>query len=185
MEVFELKTSDKFLSFEFDFYKTLYEDGLKQREHLEGKFVPTITLLSAEIAGVIWMFPHFRNDCARISNLIYTKGFCRLLSPAFTILFLLLAIIYFILCFTKYNFYFPNPAKTKTLIDDSITALDSFDEKTVYDNMITLIADSYANISIDNCIEINKHSDYLNKCYWCMILSFTFLCISYIMYLFL
>lgn len=180
-----MKTSDKLLSFELDFYKMLYEDGLKQREHLEGKFVPTITLLSAEIAGVIWMFPKFRNDCARINNLIYTKVFCRLLPPAFTILFLVFAIVYFILCFTKYSFYFPNPAKTKILIDDSKTALDSFDEKTVYNNMIALIADSYANISIDNCIEINKHSDYLNKCYWCIICSFISLCISYIMYLFL
>ena len=185
MEVFELKTTDKILSFEIDFYKTLYEDGLKQREYLESKFVPTITLLSAEIAGVIWMFPKFKDDCLKINNIIFTKEFCKLVPPTFTIIFLLLAIVYFILCFTKYTFYFPNPEKTKKLIDDSKSALASFEENKVYNNMISHIADSYASISINNCEEINKHSDYLNTCYWRMIYCFICLCISYIMYIFM
>nr|DAH62618.1 MAG TPA: hypothetical protein [Caudoviricetes sp.] len=38
MEVFSLKTYDKILSFENDFYKELYEDGIKQRNQLNSNF---------------------------------------------------------------------------------------------------------------------------------------------------
>ena len=39
-----MKTYDKILSFENDFYKELYEDGIKQRNQLNSKSTPTITI---------------------------------------------------------------------------------------------------------------------------------------------
>ena len=56
MEVFSLKTYDKILSFENDFYKELYEDGIKQRNQLNSKFTPTITILSAENVLVFCLY---------------------------------------------------------------------------------------------------------------------------------
>ena len=96
MEVFSLNTYDKILSFENDFYKELYEDGIKQRNQLNSKFTPTITILSAEIGGIIWIVFQLLKNIEVNNNAIHKSDICVFLFLGFTLISFVAAIINFI-----------------------------------------------------------------------------------------
>lgn len=185
MEVFSLKTYDKILSFENDFYKELYEDGIKQRNQLNSKFTPTITILSAEISGIIWIIFQLLKSIEANNNTIHTSDMCVFLFLGFTLISFVVAIANFILCFTNYDFSYPKPDKAKTFIDNNKSCLGDYTEKEVLNNIIRNISNDYIKIAISNCEETNKHSSWLNKCYIGIVVTLGLMVVDFVLVLFL
>ena len=185
MEVFSLKTYDKILSFENDFYKELYEDGIKQRNQLNSKFTPTITILSAEIGGIIWIVFRLLKNIETNNNIIRISDICVFLFLGFTIISFVVAIVNFILCFTNYDFSYPEPDKAKTFIDSNKSCLEDYTEEEVLNNIIKNISNDYIKIAISNCEETNRHSNWLNKCYMGIVATLGLMVIDFVLVLFL
>lgn len=185
MEVFSLKTYDKILSFENDFYKELYEDGIKQRNQLNSKFTPTITILSAEIGGIIWIVFQLLKNIEVNNNSIHKSDICVFLFLGFTLISFVAAIINFILCFTNYVFSYPEPDKAKILIDSNKNCLGDYTEKEVLDNIIKNVSNNYIEIAISNCEETNKRSNWLNKCYIGIVVTLALMVVDFVLVLFI
>ena len=185
MEVFSLKTYNNILSFENNFYKELYEDGIKQRNQLNSKFTPTITILSAEIGGIIWHIFRLLKNIESNNNVIHVSNICSFLFLGFTLFSFVIAIVNFILCFTNYEFSYLKPDKAKTLIDNNKNCLGDYTEEEVLNNIIENIANDYIKIAISNCEETNKHSNWLNKCYIGIVVTLALMIVDFVLVLFL
>lgn len=179
-----MKPYDKILSFENEFYKQLYEDGIQQRNQLNNKFTPTITLISAEISGIIWCIFKLINNIADNKNVINMSHLCGLFFLALTVVCMGSAIAFFILCFTNYNFSYPNPTKAKSFVEDNNRLIGEYSEVEIFNNIVKNISNDYINIAISNCEETNKHSSYLNKCYICIVSVLAFLAIDFVVIIF-
>lgn len=144
----------------------MYEDGVKQRDRINNKFTPTITMLTAEFSGVMWLLfrtiKMFSNDKIKICLL---DQILIIILLGITIIFFINAVIDFIFCFLKYEFCYPQPTKAKNIIEENKTYLGEYSEKEVLDNIIQTISNSYRKMAIDNMKEINERSKYLNKSY--------------------
>ena len=185
MEVFFLKTYDSILSFENSFYKELYEDGIKQRNQLNSKFTPTITILSAEIGGIIWNIFHLLKSIEDDNYTIHVLYIWIFLFLGLTLISFIMAMVNFILCFTNYNFSFPRPDKVKSFIDSNKNCLGDYSEEEVLTNIIKNISDNYIRIAISNYEETEKHSKRLNKCYIGIIFALSFMIVDFALILFL
>lgn len=185
MEVFSLNTYDNILSFENDFYKELYEDGIKQRNQLNSKFTPTITILSAEIGGIIWIVLRLFKNIEANNNTVHSSDMCIFLFLGFTLGSFAVAIVNFVLCFTNYDFSYPKPYKAKAFIDNNKNYLGDYTEKEVLDNIIKNISNDYIKIAISNCEETNKHSNWLNKCYVGIVVTLSLMVVDFVLVLFL
>ena len=185
MEVFSLKTYNKILSFKNNFYKELYEDGIKQRNQLNNKFTPTITILSAEIGGIIWLVFRLLKNIEANNNVIRISDLCVFLFLALTLIFMSAAIVYFVLCFTNYDFEYPKPDKVKQFVNDNINCLGDYSEDEILNNIIQNISNDYMDIAINNDIETSKHSGYLNKCYIWIVATLAFMVVDFVLVLFL
>lgn len=186
MEVFSLislKTYDKILSFKYNFYKELYDDGIRQRSQINTKFIPTITILSAEIGGILWIIFKLLNSIEANNNFICVSNLFVFLFFGLTIVSIGISIVYFILCFTNYNFEYPEPYKVKKLVNDNISRLDEYSEDEILDNIITGITNDYMEIAINNDEETNKHSKWLNRCYIGIIVTLIFMIFAFILVL--
>lgn len=180
-----MKTYDKILSFENNFYKELYEDGIKQRNQLNSKFIPTITIISAEIGGIIWIVFELIKKIESNNNIINLSDMCIFLFLGFTLFSFVAIIINFVLCFTNYDFSYPMPEKAKSFIDENKSYLGDYSEKEVLNNIIKNISDDYIEIAINNCKETNKHSKWLNNCYIGIVTTLVFMVIDFVLVLFL
>lgn len=180
-----MKTYDNILSFKNDFYKELYEDGIRQRDQINNKFTPTITILTAEIGGIIWIVFKFLKNIETNKNLIYISDLCIFLFLALTIIFMVAAVVHFVLCFTNYNFEYPRPDKVKKFVNDNIGYLGDYSEDEILDNIIKSISNDYIDIAISNDEETNKHSGYLNKCYIWIVAALAFMVVDFVLVLFM
>lgn len=185
MDVFSLKTYNKILSFKNNYYKELYEDEIKQRNQLNSKFTPTITILSAEIGGIIWIIFRLLKNIKANNNAIRISDLCIFLFLALTLIFIGAAIVHFVLCFTNYDFEYPKPDKVKQFVNDNINCLGDYSEDEILDNIIKNISDDYIEIAISNDQETSKHSGYLNKCYIWIVATLAFMVIDFVLVLFL
>jgi len=144
----------------------LYEDGVKQRDRINNKFTPTITILTAEFSGGMWLILRvikiFSNK--KIKICLLDKALITILL-SITIIFFINAVIDFIFCFLKYEFSYPQPIKVKKIIEENKTYLDEYSEEEILDNIIQNITDSYRKMAIDNIKETNERCKYLNKSY--------------------
>lgn len=169
------------LSFENDYYRELYCDGAKQRDRINSKFTPTITLLTAETSGIIWI----------IFNLVKKMKSFNFISVAATIilcfifLFGLVALVNFLFCFLKYGFLYPKPTDVKIFIEESKTHIDEYTEKEIVDNIVEQISSEYITMAIKNNKEINNRSKYLNKCYIGIVYTLLFMIIEFLILLFM
>lgn len=169
------------LSFENDYYKELYYDGAKQRDRINSKFTPTITLLTAETSGIIWI----------IFNLVKKMKSFDFISVAATIilcfifLFGLVALVNFLFCFLKYGFLYPKPADVKNFIKENKTYIGEYTEKEIVDNIVEQISSEYITMAIKNNKEINNRSKYLNKCYIGIVYTLLFMIIEFLILLFM
>ena len=156
-----MKTYDTVLSFEYDFYKELYADGSKQRDRINSKFTPTITILTAEITAIIWFIFSAKKYTDKTKILFIIFAICLVIQSATVIM----AVVNFVFCFFKYKFSYPEPLDTKKFIDKNKTRLDEYSDQEVLDNIIKTISDDYIKMAIKNMKGINQRSKYLNKCY--------------------
>lgn len=169
------------LSFENDYYKELYYDGEKQIDRINSKFTPTITLLTAETSGIIWI----------IFNLVKKMKSFNFISVAaaiilcFIILFGLVAFANFLFCFLKYGFRYPKPSNVKNFIEESKTHIDEYTEKEIVNNIMEQISFEYITMAIKNNKEINDRSKYLNKCYIGIVYTLLFMIIEFLILLFM
>ena len=180
-----METYDKILSFENNFYKELYEDGIKQRNQLNSKFTPTITILSAEIGGIIWIVFHLVEIIGTNSNTIQLSDMCVFLLLGFTAISFTAAMVNFILCFTNYDFSYLRPDKVKSFIDDNKNYLGDYSDEEILNNIIKNISKDYIKIAISNCKETDEHSKWLNKCYIGIAITLAFMVIDFVFVLFL
>jgi len=180
-----LKTYNKILSFKNNYYKELYEDGIKQRNQLNNKFTPTITILSAEIGGIIWIVFRVLKNFETNNNIIQISDLCIFLFLALTLIFMGTAIVFFVLCFTNYNFEYPKPDKVKQFINNNISCLGDYSEDEILNNIIRNISNDYIEIAISNDQETSKHSGHLNKCYIWIVTTLAFMIVDFVLVLFL
>ena len=176
MEVFHLNTYDKITSFQNELSKQMYDDSIRQRNQVSSKFTPTLTILTTEIGGFIWLIFKLINS---ISDKITLHQLCLFLFISATLVLFCIATVYFLLCFTRYTFTYPSPEKAKAYIKDNLQYIGEYTEVEVLDNVMRNISDDYIDIAINNNIETTKHASYLNKCYIfiistlvCMIVDF-------------
>ena len=179
MEVFQLKTYDDILSYKYNFYKELYEDGVRQRNQINAKFSSTISLITVEITTLIWLvfkaLKIIKNIC-KINKI--ELGIIVLLITTFILIFV--SIIFFILCFTNYTWSYPNPDEAKSFLDSNKKCLKQYSADTVMNNILENISEEYIQMAIVNTTETNKHIKYLNKCYIFIVLDLIFLLADFI-----
>lgn len=184
MEVFYLKTYDNILSFENSFYKELYEDGAKQRDRINNKFAPTLTILTAEFSGIIWLlFKIIKLFSDHEVKVCLLFGILAIILLGVTIIFFTNAVIDFIFSFLKYEFYYPQPQKAKNIIENSKTYLGEYSEEEVLNNIIRIISNSYCEMAINNIKEINERSKYLNKAYTKIVWALGLMLITFVVVL--
>lgn len=182
MEVFSLMTYNDILSFENNFYKELYEDGIKQRSQLNSKFTPTITILTAEIGGILWCLFRLINN---IGEKVQISDIVTLVFIGITFLSIGIAIFHFIRCFTNFYFSYPKPNEVKKFFNENKKCLDEYTEEDILNNIIENLSRDYIKMAIDNCEQIEKHSKYLNKCYIFIVVTLAFIVIDFVLVLFL
>lgn len=180
-----MSSYDKILSFQNDYYKALYEDGVKQRNQINSKFVPTITILTAEISGITWIVSKLFNTIKANESVVHLLDLCVFTLTMITFILWLLAAIYFILCFTNYHFEYQKPDETQKFIEANKARLGEYTEQEVLDNIITNLSNDCIEIAINNCEETNKHCERLNKCYIFLVITLPLLIISFVFTLFL
>lgn len=151
-----MKTYDTVLSFKNDFYKELYKDGMMHRNQINNKFTPTVTILTAEIGGILWMISKLGINKEWIQNIIAAHRYEQIIIPAIGVLSIGAAIYFFIRCFTNYEFEFPEPEKTKKLIEDNKKFLGQVSEDKIVDNIIYYISESYREIASNDCTEVYR-----------------------------
>nr|WP_147353454.1 hypothetical protein [Clostridium sp. AM45-5] len=179
-----MKTYEDFLSFKYKLFKELYEDSEKQRSQTNAKFTPTITILSAEIGGVVWMMPKFIENTKCWEYFRFTPKFCLYVAPTFAIIFLIFAIAHFVLCFLKYNPSYLDPEDSKTYIDEIFSKLEDCNKDDIYKNMLKDYAQNYSKIAVDNTKETNRCSKHLWNCYFWILMTLIALTINYAAILF-
>lgn len=168
------------LSYENVIYKELYEDGLRNRDRLNGKFAPTITILSTETVGVLWLVFELINAVKANNGMVNMEHLCNFTFLVLSIIPLIAAILYFWLCFTNYNFLYPRPEKVKTFIDENKECIGEYKVDEVFDNILSRLSQDYAAIAISNDKETNRHNDFLNKSYICIMATLIFMTIDFI-----
>lgn len=171
-----MNSYDKITSFRKEIAKQLYDEGVQQRTQINSKFTPTLTVLTGEISGIIWLVLKTINS---ISESITLHQLCTFLFVAITAMLYFGAVGCFLLCFTNYEFSYPSPKETKSFIKENMQCLGDYSEDEILENIINNISDEYMDMAIKNNFEITKHTNYLNKCYifigatlMCMIFSF-------------
>lgn len=169
------------LSFENDYYKELYYDGAKQRDRINSKFTPTITLLTAETSGIIWIIFNLVKKMKSFNFISVTAT----IILCFIILFGLVALVNFLFCFLKYGFLYPKPADVKNFIKENKTYIGEYTEKEIVDNIVEQISSEYITMAIKNNKEINNRSKYLNKCYIGIVYTLLFMIIEFLILLFM
>ena len=180
-----MNSYDKVLSFQNDYYKELYEDGIRQRNQINSKFVPTITLLTAEVSGIIWVVSKLFSNVKANDNIVHLVDLCVFTSVIITFILWLLATIYFALCFTNYHFKYPKPDEIKEFIEANKSRLGEYTEQEILNNIHDVISNGYIEMAISNCEETNKHCKHLNKCYIFLVITLPLLIISFVFTLFL
>lgn len=177
MEVAHLNTYEKITSFQKEISKQLYDEGVQQRNQLNSKFTPTITILTAELGGVIWLVFKI---IEKLSENIDLHQLCCFLLISITALIFGVAMFFFVLCFTRYNFYYISPQKVNNFIESNKQCLNGYSEEVMLNNIIQNISNTYMNVAIQNDNETTKHSNYLNNCYIFIVLTLIFLVIDFI-----
>lgn len=162
--------------------KELYKDSMEQRNHINNKFTPTITILTAEIGGIIWCFTKIIDNVSNPVTLYQIFAFSIVI---ITSILFGLAVLNFVLCFTHYNFNYPDPSKVSAYIQENLQYIDQYSEKEILDNIMENISEDYLEIANHNNLETNKHSAYLNKCYYFIITTLAFMVVDFILVLFL
>lgn len=174
-----MNTYDKILSYKYDFYRELYEDGITQREQVSNKYTSTITLIVAEITGLIWLVLKLLKEVEDKCKINKTE--CRaIILLAITFGFIFISVVFFILCFTGFSWSYPKPKEIKEYIDKKETKISKCSEKALLDNIIENSSEIYIQIAIANIEEINKHTKHLNVCYVCIIIALVFLLTDFI-----
>lgn len=164
--------------FQKEIGKQLYDEGVQQRNQINSKFMPTLTIITAELSGVIWLIFELIKiipECVDIRRL------CIFSFVFITVLLLAAGIIFFILCFTQYKFSYISPKKIKKFIEKNKKRLDEYTEEEVLNNIIRNVSSSYINTAIKNDIQTTKHSEHLNRCYICIIFTLVCMAIDFIL----
>ena len=172
-------TYDKFLSFKNEYYKELYYDGVRQRNDINNKFVPTITILSAESGGLIWCILKYLDILAKCENMqfIHLVSFIFLAISSVVLFF---AIKHFINAFTNYDFSYPNPEEVKIFLNEKEIHFDEYSEDELLEYSKEELAKEYIKMAIENCEETNKHVEFLNKSYKSIIWGLALLAITFL-----
>lgn len=178
-----MKTYNDILSFKNKFCKDLYDDSIRQRNNINSKFTPMITILIAEVSAIIWLMDEFINY---IQDNKFKLWFLIIISIlCITIISIIKTIVYFIKCFRKFDFYFIKPNKMKEFLIENEKAISEYDEEKIYNNILENISDDYIDAAIKNIRSINNRSNFLGDCYDGIIITLLFMFVDFIIILIL
>jgi hypothetical protein len=180
-----LNSYEKILSLENDIYKQLYEESKQHRHQINSKLTPTITIITAEITAILWLIFKVVDNIKKYNMIIRLHHLCPIILTVMMICSWVFSIVFLILCLTNYKVRYIDPIRISEGIEDNKTYLQYYTEEDILDNIKADIVNGYKQASIENWIETNKHSSYLNKCYIFLIITLAFIIIDFLFILFI
>ncbi len=180
-----MNSYDKILSYEEDTYKQLYEESKQRRSQINSKIIPTLTMLTTESTATIWIIFKIVNDIKSHKNVILLQHLCPIIFTLLTIASVITAIIFLILCLTRYNFSYTDPKKVDACISLNKKYLEYYTEEELINNIRESLVKGYKKNCILNWEETNKHVSHLRFCYRFIIIALALLVVDFSFVLFL